>query len=152
MPTFLKTAAWKGYCKKKNRNNQTEIQGYADSIQNTTQTNHDTSVAGSVDLGIVSWTFPEDATVPAIKQKSIDQEKISKLVIEDELADKDLTVLRRLTMTNVVIVGVQVSIGADGNGHATVTARCEKAKWERRTPDDDYAEAEWNPNDLPDEQ
>jgi type VI protein secretion system component Hcp len=145
---FLTTPGWKGYSKKQGRQGQTELLSYDDMLANTTQQTHDKSIAGAVTLDHVSWTCPEDASIPAIKQKLIDLELIPEVKIEDIKADKGGTVERRLTMTNVSIVGVHVSIDDQGGGVATVTARCSKAKWERRTPDGTYAEAVWNPNGM----
>lgn len=145
---FLKTPAWIGYSQHNGRRGQTEVISYDEAISNTTQQAHDTSVAGAVTLDHVSWTFQEDASVPAIEQKLIDLERIPELVIEDTQANRAGTVERRLTMTQVSIVQVHVSVDSSGAGIAMVTARCSKAKWERRTPDGTYAEAIWNPNGI----
>jgi type VI protein secretion system component Hcp len=144
---FLKTV-WQGYTQVANRQGQTEICGYNESVTNSTQDGHDTKIAGKVVLEHVSWKFKEDASVPAVRQKLIDQETIPEMIFEDVVAGRAATVIRRTTLTHVNIVAVDVALDDRGSGLATVTARCSKAKWERLTPDGTYAESEWNPNGI----
>jgi len=117
-------------------------------LKNSTQTTHDTPIAGSVEYGEMWWKQQEDATDPSIRQHLIDQTTIDQLVIEDEKGDKDATVLRRTTLTKLIIIGLTRTINDKGDGVMTVTARVQKVKWERLTPNGSYAEAEWNPNGL----
>jgi type VI protein secretion system component Hcp len=143
---FLKTDAWKGYTKKANRDGQTEIRDYADQVVNSTSQRAGKPIAGAIEMGTVTYTFEEDASVPAIRQKCIDMEEIPTIVIEDVQGDKAGTVLRRLTLEKVHVIEVVTAIDAQGDGLTTVKLHCQKAKWERRTPDKTYAEAIWSPD------
>ena len=147
MPQFLKTTGWEGYSRRKNRTGQTEILTRSDRLTNTTQNGYDTDIAGTVDLGHFRWTFREDASVPSIRQKLIDQDEIEEVVFEDVKDDKTATVISRFTANRVRIIDVQVAIDEQGNGTATATARCRKATWERITPDGTYTQCTWAPND-----
>lgn len=144
---FLKSP-WQGYSQRKGRQGQTELLSYGDSLTNTTQDAHDTSIDGRVVLDHLTFTFQEDASVPAIRQKLIDLEVIPELLIEDIKGDAAGTVLRRVTANDVTVAGLHASVDEQGRGIVTVTIKCSKVKWERLTPDNTYAEAVWNPNDI----
>jgi type VI protein secretion system component Hcp len=144
---FLITESWKGYCTRAGRVGQTEILSHSDSLANSSQVK-DKLGAGSVTMESVTFTFEEDASVMAIMQKLIDLEVVDTLIIEDVSANAAQTVVYRLTMNKVVIISVSTNNhGVDGS-ICEVKVRCQKAKWERLTPDGAYAEAIFNPHAL----
>src|SRR3954453_14178771 len=115
---YLNTPDWIGYSK--TREGATDLLTLEDDLENTTQHENGREIAGAVELGMVRWTFAEDASVLSIKQKLIDHAVIAEIKIEDCLKNKAKTVIRRMTLTNVRVVSTNVKIESNGDGVATV--------------------------------